>query len=292
MSSSQVNLDDLCRDPNDGAYHCPSCETPFTRRSNLRRHFVIHTRNLPFKCPNCEERFSRGDELHYHSLLCNETSWRDTTDFFFQSAFNRPEGFDAMLTDHSESPIRAQSLLPQNSLASSPSNQSSPDKDQALEDLLSSFATTAMPDMQQHGLPYDQFSTLEELTAFSSVGSGILSPSRSRCSSANRVAPYPRRVQQYNGGHRSRKSKEKPIYTRRQVDDMLDAVSTCFAGTMEEVLRRVDSQSKPPEKQLESTRRTTTQASPSSELRKMLSETLPRLFDSLQSVLEDKNRVE
>jgi len=34
-------VDNIRRDTRDGAYHCPQCDTPFTRRSNLRRHFQI-----------------------------------------------------------------------------------------------------------------------------------------------------------------------------------------------------------------------------------------------------------
>lgn len=34
-------VDNIRRDIKDNAYHCPQCDTPFTRRSNLRRHFQI-----------------------------------------------------------------------------------------------------------------------------------------------------------------------------------------------------------------------------------------------------------
>jgi hypothetical protein len=39
-------VDALTRDPVDGAYHCPACDAPFTRRSNLRRHYTIRKYSL------------------------------------------------------------------------------------------------------------------------------------------------------------------------------------------------------------------------------------------------------
>ena len=41
-----VDVDELRRNPEDGAYHCPKCDAPFTRRSNLRRHYGIRTHHL------------------------------------------------------------------------------------------------------------------------------------------------------------------------------------------------------------------------------------------------------
>ena len=38
---SMLDIDDLRRRSDDGAYHCPQCDAPFTRRSNLRRHYAI-----------------------------------------------------------------------------------------------------------------------------------------------------------------------------------------------------------------------------------------------------------
>jgi hypothetical protein len=40
-SKREVNIDALRRDATDGSYHCPQCNAPFTRRSNLRRHYHI-----------------------------------------------------------------------------------------------------------------------------------------------------------------------------------------------------------------------------------------------------------
>jgi uncharacterized Zn-finger protein len=31
----------LVRHPVSGSYHCPLCDTPFARRSNLKRHYII-----------------------------------------------------------------------------------------------------------------------------------------------------------------------------------------------------------------------------------------------------------
>jgi predicted RNA-binding Zn-ribbon protein involved in translation (DUF1610 family) len=73
-------VDNVRRDTRDGAYHCPQCDTPFTRRSNLRRHFQIREylkdsvnpvadpvfdtsmpldmRSPLFKCENCGEEYT------------------------------------------------------------------------------------------------------------------------------------------------------------------------------------------------------------------------------------------
>ena len=49
-SKREVNIDSLRRDATDGSYHCPQCNAPFTRRSNLRRHYHIRelSSSLPF----------------------------------------------------------------------------------------------------------------------------------------------------------------------------------------------------------------------------------------------------
>ncbi|KAF4621132.1 hypothetical protein D9613_001158 [Agrocybe pediades] len=63
-------IDHVRRDSRDSAYHCPQCDTPFTRRSNLRRHFQIHMRSAVFKCQKCTDEFSSKEEIQSHSLTC------------------------------------------------------------------------------------------------------------------------------------------------------------------------------------------------------------------------------
>ncbi|KII84930.1 hypothetical protein PLICRDRAFT_347224 [Plicaturopsis crispa FD-325 SS-3] len=72
---SICDVDGVSRAASDDKYHCPTCDTAFTRRSNLRRHYAIHTRNLDFKCEGCNKAFARrvsrgSDQLRFHAPNC------------------------------------------------------------------------------------------------------------------------------------------------------------------------------------------------------------------------------
>jgi hypothetical protein len=84
-------IDTLTRSSVDGAYHCPACDSPFTRRSNLRRHYAIRTHHRPapsfalppahalthpdtrgtgYQCQLCHRFFARSDQLRTHIVRC------------------------------------------------------------------------------------------------------------------------------------------------------------------------------------------------------------------------------
>ncbi|KAH0583295.1 hypothetical protein H2248_011168 [Termitomyces sp. 'cryptogamus'] len=290
--TSLFNLDNLCRDPEDGAYHCPSCNAPFTRRSNLRRHFVIHTRNMPFKCDSCESRFSRSDELRYHLLSCPEP-WQGATTPSFPTIprFSSNPVFNVM------APLQTDvtpSFLAHNSPPTISPSSASQDADQAFADFMSSLSSPASDVIDEFRTSYNQFGALGNV-----LGPTDKNPSSSNRSpisrrpSTNRTRLYPRRttIQPYYALNRRKKIKDKPIYTRCQVDDMLNAVSSCFAGTMEEVLRRIDANNRNNDKAPDPVKNAVVPVEgPNHELRKILSDTLPRLFNGLQNFLDERTK--
>ncbi|KAJ3561975.1 hypothetical protein NP233_g9865 [Leucocoprinus birnbaumii] len=81
-----ASIDSLRRNPTDGAYHCPRCDAPFTRRSNLRRHYHIHTRNMVHKCQNCNQSFAKSEELQSHLVQCGSaTTWDQSAERMMQA---------------------------------------------------------------------------------------------------------------------------------------------------------------------------------------------------------------
>lgn len=65
-------IDNVSRDSKDGTYRCPQCQTPFTRRSNLRRHFQIRKEigNLTVNSANNYSLDLRGTSMICE--VCNE----------------------------------------------------------------------------------------------------------------------------------------------------------------------------------------------------------------------------
>ncbi|XP_017774831.1 PREDICTED: zinc finger protein 436 isoform X2 [Nicrophorus vespilloides] len=51
---------------NDKPYNCPECERTFARRSDLRKHTIVHTGIKPFTCHICFKSFSRNTNLSKH----------------------------------------------------------------------------------------------------------------------------------------------------------------------------------------------------------------------------------
>lgn len=54
---------------NDKPYNCPECERTFARRSDLRKHTVVHTGIKPFTCNVCFKSFSRNTNLSKHMRI-------------------------------------------------------------------------------------------------------------------------------------------------------------------------------------------------------------------------------
>ncbi|KAG6841350.1 hypothetical protein C0991_012175 [Blastosporella zonata] len=184
-----------------------------------------------------------------------------------------------------------QRSTPTTSSTSSPSQEA----DQAFADFMSCLTPPPSDDLEAFQPSFNQYGSLESILSApnsntfslpsSSSSSPSIPPSPSHQPSLHRSRIYPRRtIQPYTAVNRRKKIKEKPIYTRRQVDDMLSAVSNCFAGTMEEVLKRVD----PTPKADEKTPNIVKDPDSNHELRKILSDTLPRLFHGLQNFLEER----
>ncbi|KAL9974065.1 hypothetical protein ACROYT_G011063 [Oculina patagonica] len=48
------------------SYECRTCERTFSRKDNLKRHILVHTREKPHVCPLCNKRFARPGDLKRH----------------------------------------------------------------------------------------------------------------------------------------------------------------------------------------------------------------------------------
>lgn len=54
---------------NDKPYCCPQCDRTFARRSDLRKHTIVHTGIKPFTCNVCLKSFSRNTNLSKHMRI-------------------------------------------------------------------------------------------------------------------------------------------------------------------------------------------------------------------------------
>ncbi|CAH1379742.1 hypothetical protein MTP99_003580 [Tenebrio molitor] len=54
---------------NDKPYNCPQCDRTFARRSDLRKHTVVHTGIKPYTCSVCSKSFSRNTNLSKHMRI-------------------------------------------------------------------------------------------------------------------------------------------------------------------------------------------------------------------------------
>ncbi|CAA7260353.1 unnamed protein product [Cyclocybe aegerita] len=259
-------VDNVRRDAKDGAYHCPQCDTPFTRRSNLRRHFQIHTRNTIHKCDTCDEEFSSKQEMQAHTSTCYP--WSPTTDrtlrpndsSFVHDIFPDSAGALSLTSRPTNTMPYGQDYLSSSGLFP---NFDSPDAryqgnyhalDMAMTPLssgtivppgspLSSFDGNPA---SQHTFSQRRPSTSSSLSS-SSASSSPLSYTHSighpHATCYNGFIPNDSR--QPNMGNWNGSAPltpvtpvEEPVYTRQQVKDMIDVVSECLIDTMENVITR------------------------------------------------------
>ncbi|KAG6908270.1 hypothetical protein DXG01_005535 [Tephrocybe rancida] len=260
---------------------------------------MIHMRDMPFKCNLCLNRFSQisplttvaySDELRYHSLTCTDSSrsWQGFAGFGLQVApgFSpSPEAFHASAIAPLQLDASTPFLNPARSMTACPSPPSGQD-DQAFTTFMSCLVTPPV-DGLEGALSFDQYETLEgawEDISRKAKNMDVPPATASRIRPRSRYGSQP-----YSGVDRRKNMKEKPAYTRRQVDDMLNVVSNCFAGTMKEVLKRVDVK-KAGDKAASPAKDTIAADNPHDVLRKVLTDTLPRLYDGLQSFLDEKTQ--
>ena len=57
------------RPQEQGSHKCPTCDDSFSRKENLKRHMITHTRNDPHKCNECSAQYTRLDNLREHVKL-------------------------------------------------------------------------------------------------------------------------------------------------------------------------------------------------------------------------------
>ncbi|KAF9524981.1 hypothetical protein CPB83DRAFT_909509 [Crepidotus variabilis] len=261
-------VDNVRRDAKDGAYHCPQCDTPFTRRSNLRRHFQIHTRNAVQKCENCEEEFANKQELQQHSSSCYSLTWNPSNDKAFR-------GLDStLLTDTASDPTFNTNAGTLNAFlygANYPSSTSLFPSFDTPETRYGTYGTNefisplpspigVMPSRTNSSNALDgNLGSLNSSlnTAFaptrrpSSASSGSLSSSASPSpfsATPNMSQTSFPSVQTSYGWNGLSTSPMDPVddyafYSRQQVKEMIDVVSECLIDTMENVITRTGSAS-------------------------------------------------
>ncbi|KAF8959912.1 hypothetical protein BDZ97DRAFT_1364394 [Flammula alnicola] len=266
-------VDNVRRDIKDNAYHCPQCDTPFTRRSNLRRHFQIHMRSSLLNCENCNEEFSTREDLERHAPGCY--SWSSVHDKTLR-AMERPYakgGPDAMVP-HSRG--MTQSFDGRNgNYAAPPSafpNFESPES-RYIGNYPPSDFSQVMPSLSSSGSvvpPTPPLSSAFDGNYVNPSSPNVFSHRRpsvsssSNSSSSASSSPYtqpPAHLRGATYGYYpstevrsdgppwnlvpAAQNGEKPVYTRRQVKEMIDVVSESLIESMESVLTRSPSVSVP-----------------------------------------------
>ncbi|EKM79632.1 hypothetical protein AGABI1DRAFT_114132 [Agaricus bisporus var. burnettii JB137-S8] len=323
-----ASIDSLRRNATDGAYHCPRCDAPFTRRSNLRRHYHIHTRNMVHKCQHCNQSFAKSEELHSHSVQCGATTWDQSTDRMIQAMTQYTP--DTGLSHNIEfagglgivgTPIHEHPPgLSDDFINVDLFQQTDPLKaDQATHEFQDFFSSISSALSESASSP----STSSEILSASAVSFPFPYPSHTpgtaSTNSSNKSSPSPpstifssgsysfgvspeeraNSISRWNSYNmmmslNEANAGEKPMYTQKQVEDMLDMVGNCFLDTIDAVLQRAQAVDLPLVGQEISELQTLVepqQNSLSVEARRMiLVETIPRLMSCLRDDRYGANR--
>ncbi|GLB39444.1 hypothetical protein LshimejAT787_0606060 [Lyophyllum shimeji] len=244
MTNQRVtNIDSLRRDPDDGAYHCPRCDAPFTRRSNLRRHYTIHTRNrdIDVKCQTCGKAFTSSSAFQSHVIQCTSSFWETSSTTLATSQPLHGLNAIAQPADNGGPSHQGHGSAGIDMFALDQHPTFTPEDNLNLDELLSTLANSS-PTPPSLSSPFtDPNSLFDENwgTRDSSRSSTDESAENSELRSARNFRPHYR--SRLGDQHVGRRKKEKPMYTRRQVEDMLEIVSNTFVGRIEEIIQRTHS---------------------------------------------------
>ncbi|KAG6896698.1 hypothetical protein C0992_006636 [Termitomyces sp. T32_za158] len=266
-------------------FKCSLCGSQFSRRYNLTEHvFNIAAYDLS------------SDELRCHSQSCTEVLWQGATNLNLPiiPTFSSSPSCDVTAPLQTET---AALSLGQDLFLTNQTSSVGQDTDQAFEDFLSCLSSSTGDVVEGLQTPYDQFG----------VFSGTRDSTIKVCEVLHELAV--KAIQPYPALNRRRKVKDKPIYTRRQVDDMLNAVSGCFAGAMVgivplsrgvyhqfpqgEVLKRVDGDVTKGDKTSDPVKEDVVSKESSDHgLRQFVSDALPRFINDLQIMIDERRKAD
>ena len=69
-----------------GGQQCEICYKVFPGKAKLRRHYLIHTGEKPFKCELCKQTFNQKPNLKRHMIMHISRFWSDSSLTQFTSA--------------------------------------------------------------------------------------------------------------------------------------------------------------------------------------------------------------
>lgn len=80
-------------------YQCDKCDKTFDRKDRMKRHYFIHTDEMPYQCEHCPSGFVNQRQYRIHLLSHQEQKWNPTRKYICKKC---PEVFDkrSRLADH------------------------------------------------------------------------------------------------------------------------------------------------------------------------------------------------